>query len=97
MVPDDRLVGIDRYVLALYGRLASELRRAYEQYDFQAMFHAVNEFMTVDLSAFYLDISKDRLYTLARRFARTPVGADGAVRDRRWPDQVDCASAVVHR
>jgi isoleucyl-tRNA synthetase len=86
-VADDRLVGVDRYVLALYGRLSGELRRAYERFDFQAVFHAVNEFTTVDLSAFYLDISKDRLYTLRadsveRRSAQTAqyVIADGLTR-----------------
>ena len=61
--------------------------RAYEAYDFQAIFHAVNEFVTVDLSAFYLDVSKDRLYTFRadsreRRSAQTAlyVIADGLAR-----------------
>ena len=87
MVSAPQLVGVDRYVLALYGRLSSQLRRAYEEFDFQTVFQAVNEFATVDLSAFYLDISKDRLYTLRadsleRRSAQTAqyVIADGLTR-----------------
>ena len=60
---------------------------AYDAYDFQAIFHAINEFVTVDLSAFYLDVSKDRLYTFRadsreRRSAQTAlyVIADGLAR-----------------
>ena len=63
------------------------IRQAYDAYDFQAVFHAINEFMTVDLSAFYLDVSKDRLYTFAagspsdgRRRPRMYVIADGLTR-----------------
>jgi isoleucyl-tRNA synthetase len=86
-VADPQVVAVDRYMLALYGRLSGRLRRAYEQYDFQTVFHAINEFTTVDLSAFYLDISKDCLYTLRadsleRRSAQTAqyVIADGLTR-----------------
>jgi isoleucyl-tRNA synthetase len=73
--------------LSSYGRLAEEVRRAYDEYDFQAIFHAINEFVTVDLSAIYLDVSKDRLYTFGatsreRRSAQTAVYvmADGLAR-----------------
>ena len=63
------------------------MRKAYEDYDFQSIFHAINEFVTVDLSAVYLDVSKDRLYTFGaasreRRSAQTAVYviADGLAR-----------------
>jgi isoleucyl-tRNA synthetase len=86
-VPVGKLLEVDRYALALYGRVAQEVRAAYEGYDFQSIFHAVNEFLTVDLSAFYLDVSKDRLYTfpadsIDRRSAQTAqyVIADGLTR-----------------
>ena len=82
-----KLLPVDRFALARYARLTAGVRRAYEDYDFQAIFHAVNEFVTVDLSAFYLDVSKDRLYTfradaLERRSAQTAqyVIADGLAR-----------------
>ncbi|MBW8896437.1 MAG: class I tRNA ligase family protein, partial [Acidobacteria bacterium] len=61
--------------------------RAYEAYDFPTVFHAINQFTTVDLSAFYADVLKDRLYTFAaaspeRRSAQTAlfIIADGLVR-----------------
>ena len=38
-------------------------RQAYDVYEFHTIYHALNNFCTVDLSAFYLDILKDRLYT----------------------------------
>ena len=47
-------------------------------YDYGTIFQALNAFVTVDLSAFYVDVSKDRLYTFARAVARAPLGADGA-------------------
>ena len=78
-VPRPSMLEVDRFALLAFARLADDVRRAYEAYDFQAIFHAINEFVTVDLSAFYLDVSKDRLYTFARAIARAPVGADGVV------------------
>ncbi len=55
---------VERLALAHYEHLLRRARSAYDAYEFQAIFQAVNEFVTVDLSAFYLDVSKDRLYTL---------------------------------
>ncbi len=86
-VAREHLQEVDRFALARYAALAAGIRQAYDAYDFQAVFHAINEFMTVDLSAFYLDVSKDRLYTFAadareRRSAQTAqyVMADGLTR-----------------
>jgi isoleucyl-tRNA synthetase len=75
-VPASRLLEIDRFMLARFARLALAVRKSYEAYDFQSIFQTVNELITVDLSAFYLDISKDRLYTfradsVERRSAQT--------------------------
>lgn len=44
-------------------KLILKVQKAYEDYNFHAIFHEINRFCTVDLSAFYLDILKDRLYT----------------------------------
>jgi isoleucyl-tRNA synthetase len=86
-VPASRMLEIDRFALARYAAVSARVRAAYDAYDFQTIFHALNEFMTVDLSAFYLDVSKDRLYTFgadspARRSAQTAqyVIADGLAR-----------------
>jgi isoleucyl-tRNA synthetase len=75
-VAADRMLDVDRFTLSKLSRLAGQVDRAYAEYDFQSIFHAVNEFVTVDLSAFYADVTKDRLYTLRadspeRRSAQT--------------------------
>jgi isoleucyl-tRNA synthetase len=71
---------------ALCGR-RSQIVAAYDDYEFPAIFQAVNSFATVELSALYSDISKDRLYTFAarsreRRSAQTAMYtiADGLTR-----------------
>ncbi|HEX6323065.1 MAG TPA: isoleucine--tRNA ligase, partial [Vicinamibacterales bacterium] len=81
------LEDVDRYLLSRYGQVASEMMRAHESYEFQRVSHLLNSFATTDLSAFYLDVSKDRLYTLApgsreRRSAQTAIYriADGLAR-----------------
>ncbi len=75
-VPIDRMQEVDRYALSRYGAMASTVLRGYEAYDFPSVFQAINQYTTVDLSAFYADVSKDRLYTFAagspeRRSAQT--------------------------
>jgi isoleucyl-tRNA synthetase len=76
MVDAAEMLEVDRFVLARLARLAEEIEEAYLAYDFQRIFHAVNEFFTVDVSAFHADVSKDRLYTFRadsteRRSAQT--------------------------
>ena len=73
-----QLQEVDRYALARYGQVATRVLQAYDRYEFQSAVHALNHYLTVDLSAFYIDISKDRLYTLkpgsdARRSAQTTI------------------------
>ena len=87
MVPTGQLEEVDRFILARYGELGAKLLEAYDAYDYPTIFQAVNAFATVDLSALYNDISKDRLYTFAarskeRRSAQTAmyVMADGLTR-----------------
>ena len=67
LVPTERLQEADRYALARYGEATAKILRAYDHYDFQAISHTINNIATVDLSAFYIDISKDRLYTFGAR------------------------------
>jgi isoleucyl-tRNA synthetase len=67
---------IDRFVLDRLARLVDRVTRAYEEYQFHTVFHSVHNFCAVDLSALYLDVIKDRLYTSApddprRRAAQT--------------------------
>jgi isoleucyl-tRNA synthetase len=71
-----RLDEVDRFVLDRLARLAGRVVKAYEEYQFHTVFHSAHNFCAVDLSAQYLDIIKDRLYTSAaddraRRAAQT--------------------------
>ena len=87
MVPLAAMEEVDRYALARYGEVATDVLKAYDAYDFPAIFQRLNQLTTVDLSAFYADVSKDRLYTFAatsaeRRSAQTAMYtiADGLAR-----------------
>src|SRR5213593_3466640 len=75
-----RLHEIDRWILDRLARLIGRVRRAYEEYEFHTVFHSVHNFCAVDLSALYLDVIKDRLYTSApddpRRRAAQTAGYD---------------------
>jgi isoleucyl-tRNA synthetase len=82
-----RLEEVDRYILAKYADVGQRVLRAYEDYEYGTIFQAVNTFATLDLSAFYADVSKDRLYTFAagspeRKSAQTAMYlmADGLTR-----------------
>jgi isoleucyl-tRNA synthetase len=82
-----QLEEVDRYILARYGEVSEKILKAYEAYDYSTIFQTINAFTTVDLSAFYVDVSKDRLYTFAatskeRRSAQTAmyVMVDGLAR-----------------
>jgi len=71
-----RLDELDRWILDRLARLIGRVVRSYESYEFHAVFHGVHNFCAVDLSAQYLDVIKDRLYTSApddprRRAAQT--------------------------
>ena len=86
-VPLERMHEVDRFAVARYATAAGAVLEAYEGYDFPTIFQAINQFATVDLSAFYADVSKDRLYTFAaaspeRRSAQTAmyIIADGLTR-----------------
>jgi len=67
LLPYDQLEEIDRFFLARYATVATKVLEAYEAYDYPTIFQAINAFATVDLSALYIDISKDCLYTLGLR------------------------------
>jgi isoleucyl-tRNA synthetase len=62
-VPDEQLHEIDRWALHRLQGLIRRVRQGYAQFEFHTVFHALNNFCAVDLSAIYLDILKDRLYS----------------------------------
>jgi isoleucyl-tRNA synthetase len=61
-VPDDQLEELDRWILMRLDALTRKVHTGYSAYDFHVVFHAIHNFCIVDLSSFYLDIIKDRLY-----------------------------------
>jgi isoleucyl-tRNA synthetase len=64
-VPLESMDPVDRYALARYAEAADRILRAYDAYDFSTVSQTVNTLMTVHISAFYVDVTKDRMYTLA--------------------------------
>ncbi|GAB6908083.1 isoleucyl-tRNA synthetase [Desulfosarcina cetonica] len=79
-VPIDQMLDIDRFALHKLQGVIERALKAYDTYEFHVIYHRLYNYCTVDLSAFYLDILKDRLYTspaasLARRSAQTAMYA----------------------
>ncbi|ACD82428.1 isoleucine--tRNA ligase [Candidatus Methylacidiphilum infernorum] len=75
-LPDDRLREIDRYFELCVNKLVKKTKAFYENYEFSQVYQALTRFCSVELSSFYIDILKDRLYCdgqnwLSRRSAQT--------------------------
>jgi isoleucyl-tRNA synthetase len=75
-VPDGELPELDRWALARLAQVERRVLEAYRSYQFHLVYHTLHNFCAVDLSAFYLDVLKDRLYVLPpgdreRRAAQT--------------------------
>lgn len=76
LVPTEQLLALDRWVVDRARRLQEEIVQAYDRFQFHQVSQKIQNFCTVDLGSFYLDIIKDRQYTtqknsLARRSAQT--------------------------
>lgn len=77
-VPYSKLLPLDQWALSSLSELIKKCEASYNAYEYYKVFHLVNRFFTVDLSATYLDILKDRLYTakaggVKRRAAQTVI------------------------
>jgi isoleucyl-tRNA synthetase len=75
-VPFSAMEPLDQFILARTAELDATIREAYDDFEFHRAYHALNEYVNTDLSALYLDVLKDRLYTFApdhpgRRSAQT--------------------------
>ena len=57
------LMEIDKWALTRLNKLIKDCINAYDTYEFHNAYQAINQFCVVDMSTFYLDIIKDRLYT----------------------------------
>mgnify|MGYP000918029903 FL=1 len=76
MVNADQLEPIDRWALSRFNKLIAEAKKGYDSYEFHIACHAIHNFCVVDMSNFYLDVLKDRLYvekaeSKTRRAAQT--------------------------
>jgi isoleucyl-tRNA synthetase len=76
----DQMLEFDRFILARLERLKTVVLRAFTSYDFQAAFHAILNFVVVDLSSLYIDVARDRLYcdgaeSVERRSVQTALHA----------------------
>ena len=76
LVSAEQLEELDKWALTKLNELIAVCRKAYNSYEFHMVTHAINDFCVVELSSFYLDILKDRLYCeekdgLRRRSAQT--------------------------
>jgi isoleucyl-tRNA synthetase len=78
VVTNEQLEDLDRWMLERTADLVKKCREWYAAYEFHRVYHAIHDFCVVDLSAFYYDVLKDRLYTKAannksRRSGQTAV------------------------
>ncbi len=67
-VPFAQMQPLDQYILARTAELTGKIRAAYDDFEFHRVYHLLNEFLNSELSAFYLDVLKDRLYTYPIKF-----------------------------
>ena len=77
-LPNEHMEEMDRWMLDRTAELLKKCREWYAAYDFHRVYHAIHDYCVVDLSAFYYDVLKDRLYTKApnsgsRRSAQTAI------------------------
>jgi isoleucyl-tRNA synthetase len=69
-VPDEKLTGLDRWILGEFAKLEAEVLAAYDQYEFHVVYQKLSQFIAVELSSVYHDVIKDRLYTDAANSPR---------------------------
>jgi len=77
-VPFASMEALDQYMLRQTSSFATEVKNSYDEFAFHKIYHRLNHFCIVDLSAFYFDVLKDRLYISApkshgRRSAQTAI------------------------
>jgi hypothetical protein len=67
LVANDQLDDMDRWILERTADLVKKCREWYAAYEFHRVYHAIHDYCVVDLSAFYYDVLKDRLYTAGKK------------------------------
>ena len=69
-VSDEKLTGLDRWILGEFSKLEAEVLAAYDQYEFHVVYQKLSQFIAVELSSVYHDVIKDRMYTDAANSPR---------------------------
>src|SRR6202012_3704631 len=62
-VPEEKLTGLDRWILGEFAKVEKEVAEAYDKYEFHVVYQKLSQFIAVELSSIYHDVIKDRLYT----------------------------------
>jgi isoleucyl-tRNA synthetase len=65
-LPGDQLLALDRWALQKTKQLQKEILEAYDAYNFHLIYQKIHQFCVVELGGFYLDVLKDRMYTMPR-------------------------------
>ncbi|MDO4731081.1 MAG: isoleucine--tRNA ligase [Clostridia bacterium] len=78
MLPVEELTSLDKWALIKLNELTDKMKNGYDKFDFHVAYHSVHNFCVVDMSNFYLDVIKDRLYveqanSKSRRAAQTAI------------------------
>lgn len=76
LVPRQEMLELDQYIVSRAAEVQENIEKAYQNYQFNVVYQAIHHFCSLDLGSFYLDIIKDRQYTIqtdsvARRSAQT--------------------------
>ena len=62
-VPVNELMPMDKWAIVKLNELIAKVKQAYDNYEFHQVYHSIRNFCVIDMSNFYLDVLKDRLYT----------------------------------
>ena len=86
-VPFEEMLALDRWAVIRFNKLIQRVRASYDRYEYHTIYHGIHNFCAVDMSNFYLDIIKDRLYcdgtnSFSRKSAQSAIYLilDGIVR-----------------
>jgi isoleucyl-tRNA synthetase len=69
-VADDKLTGLDRWILGEFSKMEAEVLAAYDKFEFHVVYQKLSQFVAVELSSIYHDVIKDRCYTDAANSLR---------------------------
>ena len=96
-VPYEQLSSIDKWLLSRLQGLIERVRSAYETYAFHSIYHSIQNFCTVDLSALYLDIIKDRMYVGGKDSVKRRASQTVVLREPRLPPPACRARSFLSR